>query len=357
MATSTTQIAFLQKLDIPVGFVQAIFGTILAALKAPFRDSNTAKTLKRHLLLDITRRVLDRLSTEQLQLIAGTTETNYLAWTKQRQLPARSVELPDEHTKAFWFGEPDADNLILYYHGGGWAMPGADGHFQFVSSLVQQAERVGKSISVLFLQYTLAPGGKYPQQITQAVEILRYSVTVLGRSPANIILLGDSSGANLVFGVLSHLMHPHPEILPLKLKCPLKGAMISSPVTTLNTESHGFVTQERQDPASAVTIRVWMNNILGSRKPDAWNQPLTNAPTWWSTLDEAVNQILITVASVEMMAEDTLACAKNVKSVYAGLTTFVSNVDFHAQCTIGPSLGMELGEAAQLMISWAIERC
>jgi acetyl esterase/lipase len=193
-------------------------------------------------------------------------------------------------------------------------MPGAtDGHFKFVATLLERAKKAGKSVSSLFLQYDLAPGGQYPRQLTQAVETLRYCVETLPKSPSQIMLLGDSSGANLIIGILSHLMHPHPEIKPLPLSIPLKAAMASSPVCILTTDNPLFVSQEAQDPASAGTIKTWMSDYLGSRKPDAWNEPLQNSASWWSSLDKVVKEVLITVAEVEMMAGDTLACTEKMK--------------------------------------------
>lgn len=192
-------------------------------------------------------------------------------------------------------------------------MPAADGHFIFASSLISQATASGKSVAVLFLQYELAPGGQYPRQLTQAVELLRYATTKLGKSPEQIMLVGDSAGANMILGVLSHLMHPHPSIKPLKIAKPLRAALICSPVTVLNAKSGGFRTQEAQDPASAATISQWMSNYLGPNKPDAWNEPLSNDPKWWSGLDRVVEEMLIAVASVEMMAEDTRACATKIQ--------------------------------------------
>lgn len=245
--------------------------------------------------------------------IAGSTESNYLAWTKAKNITPRSIDIPGFDTKAFWLGSPNADDVVIYYHGGGFAMPGGDGHFVFVSSLVSNATAAGKSVAVLFLQYELAPGGQYPRQYVQAVELLRYATTELKKSPSQIMLMGDSAGANMILGVLSHLLHPHPAIKPLRLSSPLAGALICSPVTVLNTNNERFRTQEVQDPAPAETIRTWLSNLLGSSKPDAWNQPLDNEPTWWNGLGNAAKEVLITVASVEMMADDTRALAAKMK--------------------------------------------
>ncbi|GIC92351.1 putative epsilon-lactone hydrolase [Aspergillus udagawae] len=56
--------------------------------------------------------------------------------------------------------------------------------------------------------YTLTPHAAYPTQFEEAVEALRYIVEDLGRSPSQILLAGDSAGANLCLAVLSHLTHP-----------------------------------------------------------------------------------------------------------------------------------------------------
>lgn len=235
-------------------------------------------------------------------------------------------------------------------------MPGADGHCKFVYSLVAQAKAVGKNVAVLFLQYDLAPGEHYPRQLTQAVELFRYAVSTLGKDPSNIMLLGDSSGANMVLGVLSHLMHPHPEIEKLELSAPLRGGMVSSPVCVLNTGNERFRTQEGQDPASAATIQIWINNILGSRIPDAYNQPLTNAPSWWAALDQVVRELLITVASVEMMAADTLACADKIKVSCMMSSILTRNLIF-PEDRISSSRNFRVGSGFPCtMHNWAVDR-
>lgn len=192
-------------------------------------------------------------------------------------------------------------------------MPANDGHLSFAASFVSKAQSSGKSVAVLLLQYDLAPGRRYPRQLQQAVELLRYTTTVLKKAPQQIMLAGDSAGGNMALGVLSHLMSPHPSIDSLKLSGPLAGALISSPVTVLNTRNPGFRTREAQDPAAADTIRTWLKNLLGPNSPDAWNQPLTNDASWWSGLSSVVKEVLMTVASVEMMAEDTIALATKIK--------------------------------------------
>jgi acetyl esterase/lipase len=128
------------------------------------------------------------------RFIRGSTETNYIEWTNSQHLSPQIVTLPHWDTKAFWVGNPDAILTLLYFHGGGWGMPGSAGHFSLVSGFVSAATAAEKSLAVLVLQYDLAPAQRYPHQLIQCVELLRYAMTDLQNSPDQITLGGDSAG-------------------------------------------------------------------------------------------------------------------------------------------------------------------
>src|SRR5258707_263246 len=62
----------------------------------------------------------------------------------------------------------------------------------------------------------LAPTAPYPRQLQQAALLLTHALHTLHIPPQNIILTGDSAGANLVLSLLSHISHPHPStVLPI----------------------------------------------------------------------------------------------------------------------------------------------
>jgi hypothetical protein len=115
-----------------------------------------------------------------------------------------------------------------------------------------------------------------------------------------------------------------------------------------------------------------MKDYLGGRKEDAWTSPLINGSSWWSGVERVVDEVLVGVASVEMMAGDTLACCRKIKvsifrcheqeradltqKTYMGLVTFVYEINFHAEPCIGPSIMLAEGEVSKMMIQWALER-
>lgn len=81
--------------------------------------------------------------------------------------------------------------MLMRIIGGGYCLPADIGHLKFTASI---AEKAGAELAVLLPTYDLAPQAPYPRQLTQAVGVLRYLITELGRKPENIILAGDSAG-------------------------------------------------------------------------------------------------------------------------------------------------------------------
>jgi acetyl esterase/lipase len=133
-------------------------------------------------------------------------------------------------------------------------MPANSGHFEFAASIVRKAEIDGKSLSFAFVQYDLAPEAKYPSQISQCVELLYYTLETLGKQPSKVILAGDSAGGNLAMSVISHLLHPHPDINPVKFTSLLKAVIVFSPWVSFDMKSVSVLENQMQDPVSPEVI-------------------------------------------------------------------------------------------------------
>jgi acetyl esterase/lipase len=88
--------------------------------------------------------------------------------------------------------------------------------------------------------YILAPEGVNPTQLRQAAAALTHLIDETDRSPANIFVSGDSAGGNLGLSLLSHILHPHPDVQDVKLDAPLGGALRYSPWTGFNSTYPSF---------------------------------------------------------------------------------------------------------------------
>ena len=89
-----------------------------------------------------------------------------------------------------------SDEVLVYFHGGGWVFGNSD---VYSISTIKLANAIGRKIYIV--NYRVAPENPYPQGLEDCVHALKllykYSYQILQTSPNKIILFGDSSGGNL----------------------------------------------------------------------------------------------------------------------------------------------------------------
>ncbi|KAJ4482303.1 alpha/beta hydrolase fold-domain-containing protein [Lentinula aciculospora] len=96
------------------------------------------------------------------------------------------------------FGQPPKTGwpVILFFHGGGWALGGLDSEQSVITNLC-----VGAKCVVLSVDYRLAPENKFPAAVEDAVEALRWVLTdgkmLLNIDTSKIATGGLSAGGNL----------------------------------------------------------------------------------------------------------------------------------------------------------------
>ena len=154
---------------------------------------------------------------------------------------------------------------------------------------------------MFFLSYTLTPHGRYPTQMAQAVECLRY---ILGsRNPRDIYLGGDSAGGNLVLAVMSHMAypHPHPKIEPLPATEPLAGAILISPWTWLQTQFLGRVIDARGDIVGAPSASRWVPAYVDEADKDNYTDISPASHEWYREAGRKVNKVLVLAGEHEVL--------------------------------------------------------
>jgi acetyl esterase/lipase len=219
-------------------------------------------------------------------------------YARSKKLKPDTVDLGNG-AQGHWVGNKNAKHVLIWYHGGGFCLPANIGYFKFLERVVQSTNSGGGDLAVFALTYTLAPHARYPTQLSQAVAALRYVVEKTGHKPGQVLLGGDSAGGNLVFGVLSHLAHPHPRIDELKLSEPLAGAAGIAPWTSLDPSLSEQAVYYGGDIVTPYVGRAWGSEYLNGVERDYYTDA-SDAPTsWFETYP--VKQILILGGANEIL--------------------------------------------------------
>lgn len=177
--------------------------------------------------------------------------------------------------------------------------------------ILDQLNGSGGDVAVLFLAYTLAPKASYPRQLVQGVELLRYVTHGLGKKPSNLIISGDSAGANLTLGVLSHLSHPHPSIAPLELSEPLRAALLIAPWVSFDNTADSFRRNQYKDCIDSRSLKPWSTAFLAGAPADNYNQPLRAPAEWWKDLK--VEEVLIIACADEVLVDPIKEVAEKIE--------------------------------------------
>ena len=242
-------------------------------------------------------------------ILAAMPDTTGLSMEKRRQqmdqraalgrLPRDcSVETADAGgVPAEWIKGPGAreDRVILYLHGGGYAIGSLTSHRQLVAYIAGAA-----GIRALSLAYRLAPEHPFPAAVEDAAAGYRWLLQQ-GISPGRIIIAGDSAGGGLAIAALLSLRDQGDPL-------PAAGVCIS-PWVDLTCSSETYRTKAQTDPiVTAEGIREMAALYLGGLDPKtALASPIFGDLT-------GLPPLLIQVGSEEVLLEDAIGLDKRARA-------------------------------------------
>ncbi|KAF3765300.1 alpha/beta-hydrolase [Cryphonectria parasitica EP155] len=336
------------------GLVVAIAKTLSVAsftfITALFRGRSGHRLLFRHVAHRALRTMNGQATARQIQAINPPTDEAYASFAKSHGFEKNIVDLPTSGGKILWMGNPSSPKVMVCFHGGGYVYPAA-AQFGWCWDLLKKGG-IGQDTAVAILSMSLAPAAQYPTQLRQAVEMLEHLTRNAGKRPEDIIIEGDSGGAQLGLALVSHLLHPHPLIPALKLSGSLAGLALISPWVTPKTTSNSFTRNGGRDLVNGHVLSRWASYALGSASLDEYNAPVTANATWWNGIKSAVKNIIVTAGTEEVLFDDIQTLVGLLEPSMPDMQVlFVEET--HDQPLMDPLLGMkEDCESSEAVKSW-----
>lgn len=213
---------------------------------------------------------------------------------------------------AEWVTPNDAvpGRTIVYCHGGGYAT-GSPEVFRSLTTHLARAARA----RVLAVDYRLAPEHPYPAAVEDALTAYRY-VVAAGNAPADIALVGDSSGGGLVLATLIALRDQGDELPATAVcLCPWTDLTLSGASIEANAETDPMV--------QARTLALMADAYVGSGD--------RTTPTVSPLFAELAGlpPLLIQVGAGELLLDDAKRLANEAGAAGVDVTLEIAPDGFH----------------------------
>ncbi|KAF8660092.1 hypothetical protein AX16_001651 [Volvariella volvacea WC 439] len=354
-------LSWLERIQIIFHLLQLPFYILYRAVKSPFWYPDQSKPWRR-VIGDATLRHMTNgpLSMRQLQSLFGTSEGTYTSWAKRWNQPVLIENIEgEERAKLCWIGKKKTDKVILYAHGGGYFIPMQYMTLSFWLHVQRELHSKGIEAGIAVLSYSLFPESPFPTPLCQLVRAITHLIST-GVSPANIHLVGDSAGGNLLLSLISHILHPIPPTparsrvpchdntgklihvdinpAPLTLSEPLGGMYMMSPWVSLTALGQGntYAENSKYDMFGQGVVVQWGDLILtgamneGERAylevhesspsvahgsgSGAGSKGAAGGEGWFSGLGERVaKRVLVTAGEVECFRGDIVAVVERMR--------------------------------------------
>ncbi|KAJ7060457.1 Alpha/Beta hydrolase protein [Mycena amicta] len=262
----------------------------------------------------------------------------YTRWAKESGNEV-SVDELGENARLLWLGPKTlSGHVLLVYHGtssdsaeDNWTPP-PDFALSCWRYVKEQVEKTGSDLGVAVLNYNLLPTAKFPVQLNQARLALSFLINS-GVSPRNIHIAGDSAGGNLALQLLSHVLHPHPDVPRLTLSQPLRGVYLFSPWAIWSKSSPSWVENAGIDylPASMMSpdSAIVRSTFGVSEQDKAFAEPGLAEVDWFTGLDKCVDQILVAGGSAECMRDDIVKLGSVLQKQHRNVEVFIQHGGLH----------------------------
>jgi monoterpene epsilon-lactone hydrolase len=194
------------------------------------------------------------------------------------------------------------NRVILYLHGGGYAVGSPFGYRGLVGKLVAET-----GISAINVDYRLAPEHPFPAGLQDAIQVYCWLLEEKGYNPEQVIFMGDSAGGGLTLSTLL-------KIKDIGLPQPLT-AVVMSPWTDMSLSGDSIETHQDKDPLLLVEhARVWAQWYHAEVSP---TNPFVS-PLFGDY--RGVAPIYIQVGTDEILLSDSLRMIEVAKTQNAPIT-------------------------------------
>ena len=227
---------------------------------------------------------------------------------------------------------PKNGRAVLFFHGGGYIV----GLLYFYRLLAPDVYEASGGAEMIFLDYKCAPEYKYPTQLNEAEDLWNHLTENMGYKPENIMLGGDSAGANLMLSLMLK-MRDSGKNLPFSAFC-------ISPWTDMTGSGKSLVSNYGKDvlfgrPGKKLIEEARLKSLDGELYSFVGNADRFDSyvsPVYGEYHDYV--PMMFTVGGDEMLLDDTLRIVEKLKSANIPVVCEIQPKMFHVYTLFGKTI-------------------
>ncbi|KAJ7651424.1 Alpha/Beta hydrolase protein [Roridomyces roridus] len=304
LSHSMAALESISKLAALLPLPAVVLWKVLTTTHAPY---NKHRGMKRIMGDAALRYIIRTLSVAQLQAQFGSTLNVYTKWAKQVKMPVVVDELGDD-ARLLWLGPKRLDHVILFDHGGGFALPPPNSGLLFWQHVRLEMEKKGVEPGIVMLNYSLWPSATFPKPLSQLQRAVSFLLDA-GVDPTHLQLAGDSAGGNLINDGIDWMA---------------RSALVGLGRQIVD----GFPEIYRHTFA----------------------EPYKAPAAWFSGVEKLVSSVLITVGEAECMRDDILQFGVLLEKNHPRVEVVVQPGGFHEDMFLDFDVGAKVGMLTPLIV-------
>ncbi|KAJ3788332.1 Alpha/Beta hydrolase protein [Lentinula aff. detonsa] len=310
------RLSLLERLSLIGVYIRLPFRLLVNVVLSPFLARTRGKRMNRVVAETVAGFLIANCSPRQLQYFLGPSIEKYVQWAKKNAIQPVIDNVLGSNAKVVWLTDKRTDRVLFFVHGGGYMTPFVDNMVGYCPGLRKALlKQTGgeQDFGIAALVYTIYPA-TFPTQLTEFTLALTQMITS-GVSPENIILIGDSAGANLIIQLITHTLRPVPGIPPSPFvaiddidvpRRRLGGIILVSPWISLGTPAPSYAQNTKYDFLTAGPLTRWGSYYMNGVEPKhvPWVKPLSSS--LYKGIELLVSRVLITAGSRECLRDDAM---------------------------------------------------
>lgn len=194
--------------------------------------------------------------------------------------------------------QPETTQLIFHIHGGAFFLGSLNTHRAFMSDLALRTQ-----MQILHLDYPLAPENPYPEAADAIYDVYQILLDQ-GVQAKDIIVSGDSCGANLALGLTLRLKQENPKQLP-------SGLILMSPFLDLSLSSESLRYNQKHDALLSIEA---LEAGIAYYVPEGMDRSAPEFSPLYADLT-GLPPTLVQIGSKEILLDDANRFSKQAKQV------------------------------------------